>query len=272
VEQKKILRRIGAVYTIVMLLAAIIALTGATYAWFTFNASTDVRPMTGTVTGGDGDLTISSSPNGPFDVSCDLAVIMGGSLEPISTDDLNDFYVSTLQNVEGTAVLYSPVDDLEPYTIRGTLYLRSDHAGCDLYFWPAGLDFGSDDQALAALRLGLRITSSNGTVTHIFTLDDMGNTADAESRQTIQTAGTVVASADAAGHATLVPDPAVPISGFFATGTETAPEAGGSALCTLPAGEVVTVEFWLYLEGCDDNCFNPVQDRDMALQLSFAGV
>ena len=35
--------------------------------------------------------------------------------------------------------------------------------------------------------------------------------------------------------------------------------------------EIATVEYWLYLEGCDPECFNPVHSRDLALQLGFAG-
>ena len=47
--------------------------------------------------------------------------------------------------------------------------------------------------------------------------------------------------------------------------------AGAKALMTLKAEEVATVEYWLYLEGCDPNCYNPVQSKDIALQLGFAG-
>ena len=41
---------------------------------------------------------------------------------------------------------------------------------------------------------------------------------------------------------------------------------------TLQAEEVATVEYWLYLEGCDDQCFNPVQNKASQLCLAFAGV
>ena len=49
-------------------------------------------------------------------------------------------------------------------------------------------------------------------------------------------------------------------------------EAGTEMLCSLEADEVASVEYWLYLEGCDDNCSNPVQNRSSELQLAFAGV
>ena len=40
----------------------------------------------------------------------------------------------------------------------------------------------------------------------------------------------------------------------------------------LNVDEVATVEFWLYMEGCDDNCINAAQQKDTGIQLSFAGV
>ena len=36
--------------------------------------------------------------------------------------------------------------------------------------------------------------------------------------------------------------------------------------------EVATVEYWLYLEGCDDECYNVVQNRTSEIALAFAGV
>jgi hypothetical protein len=35
---------------------------------------------------------------------------------------------------------------------------------------------------------------------------------------------------------------------------------------------VASVEYWLYLEGCDEQCFNPVQNKDAGLMLAFVGV
>ena len=46
---------------------------------------------------------------------------------------------------------------------------------------------------------------------------------------------------------------------------------GTQRLCALAADEVGTVEYWLWLEGCDENCINVVQSRDVALQFGFAG-
>ena len=45
-----------------------------------------------------------------------------------------------------------------------------------------------------------------------------------------------------------------------------------SVLVSLETDEVASVEYWLYLEGCDEQCFNPVQNKDAGLMLAFVGV
>ena len=49
-------------------------------------------------------------------------------------------------------------------------------------------------------------------------------------------------------------------------------DAGTSVLVSLETDEVASVEYWLYLEGCDEQCFNPVQNKDAGLMLAFVGV
>ena len=36
--------------------------------------------------------------------------------------------------------------------------------------------------------------------------------------------------------------------------------AGSQSLLTLEKDEVASVEYWLYLEGCDEQCYDPVQN------------
>lgn len=47
---------------------------------------------------------------------------------------------------------------------------------------------------------------------------------------------------------------------------------GSTSLCALDKDEVATVEYWLYLEGCDEQCSNPVQNKASEIRLAFAGV
>lgn len=262
--------------TIFWILFLIIAAVGTTYAWFTVTGmpSTNITPMAGTVSEGDTNLLISNSYGGSFDKTCEL-VFSGnpGSLRPLSTADLTHFYRSAAQNNEGITVLYANADNrVDQDALHGTVYLQCQNASCDVYFNRDELNLGSDAQALAAMRLGMRITSSAGTQTLIFRLDDMGATGDAQSARTIASAGSVVASIAGSGEPVYTSDPSQGIGGYMAQTNGNAYNPGSQKLMTLQAEEVATVEYWLYLEGCDDQCINPVQNRASQLRLAFAGV
>jgi len=252
----------------------LVTLTAATYAWFSFVPYTNVTPMTGAVGGGDGSLLISNRPDGVFDVTCDLILSSNTqTLQPLSTADLQSFYTATAQTPAGVSVKFASADSIvDTSTIHGTVYLKSEGASHDVYLDRPGIFFGGDAQALASLRLGLRITSVNGTYTHIFALDDAGNTSGAGQRLTVETSGTVVSSIGSSGDAVLVQDPAVQLGRYWAERTEDQITPGQEALCRLALDETASVEYWLYLEGCDINCINDVQSRDLALQLAFSGV
>ena len=262
--------------TIFWILFLIIVAAGTTYAWFTVTGmpSTNITPMAGTVREGDTNILISNSYGGPFDKTCEL-VLSGnpGSLRPLSTADLTHFYRSAAQNNEGITVLYANADNrVDQDALHGTVYLQCQNASCDVYFNRDELNLGSDAQALAAMRLGMRITSSAGTQTLIFRLDDMGATGGAQSARTIVSAGSVVASIVGSGEPVYTSDPSQGIGGYMAQTNGNAYNPGSQKLMMLQAEEVATVEYWLYLEGCDDQCFNPVQNRASQLRLAFAGV
>ena len=262
--------------TIFWILFLIIAAVGTTYAWFTVTGmpSTNITPMAGTVSKGDTNLLISNNYGGPFDKTCEL-VFSGnpGSLRPLSTADLTHFYRSAAQNNEGITVLYANADNrVDQDALHGTVYLQCQNASCDVYFNRDELNLGSDAQALAAMRLGMRITSSAGIQTLIFRLDDMGSTGGTQSARTIASAGSVVTSIAGSGEPVYTSDPSQGIGGYMAQTNGNAYNPGSQKLMTLQADEVATVEYWLYLEGCDDQCINSVQNRASQLRLAFAGV
>jgi hypothetical protein len=258
-------------------LLAVVGLIAVTYAWFSFNAATNVEPMSSTVSEGGASLLIANTKNGEFDVSCKLTPDSNPEvLRPLTTADLNQFYTVTAQNQSGISVLYKEMTQkLGENAIHGTVYLKSSNGSCDVYLYRSGLGFGSDPQALASLRLGLKITAVSGTSTFIFRLDDMGSTGSAKSTRTVPESGTVVSSVSSKGSPTYVKDPSVGLNSYSAkeSGSEDKnPTAGENKITTLSADEIASVEYWLYLEGCDDNCINEVQNKDFLLQLGFAGV
>lgn len=278
-EGKETVKRLrkSLVMAIVGMIFFLVSVTGVTYAWFTISgrAHTNVTPMGGTVSDGDTLLLISTAESGPFDRECDL-VFAGDAqaLKPVSTADLENFYRVTMQNKEGVAVSYENADDrVDTETLHGTVYLKCEGAPCNIYFNGEELQLGSDAQALAAMRLGLKITNHDGSRTFVMKLDDLGSTAAAQSNATVPTAGTVVSAISDGGNAVYVSDPAVNISDYTAQAAGNDEyNAGANELFSLDADEVAIVEYWLYLEGCDEQCVNEVQNIDSDIRLAFAGV
>lgn len=257
------------VVTALILLAVCLCLGTATYAWFTFDPYTNVTPMEGKIADGDTNLLISESENGPFDVQCALnPAHMAAALYPVSTANLNTFYAASRQSPAGIVTNYTDVTDTpQRRLIHGTVYLQCMGKGCDVFFDETTLNFGTDPQVLAAGRLGLKITGADGnTTTYLFRLDDMGSVDGASSRITVAAADPVVVErVNEAGEPTYGNDPALPI-GRYCRGT-----AGREKLLTMQTDEIASVEYWLYLEGCDPECINAVQTKEILLQLGFAG-
>ena len=261
---------IAAIWVVLSLLA----IAGVTYAWFTFRPSTNVEPISSTISDGDVALLISADPNQEFLTKCVLPQSVSGDLEPVSTADLQRFYAANQQTRQGISTRFEDcTDQVGNVTIHGFLYLKSLKDNCAVYFNREGMDFGNDPQMLAALRLGIRFTTQAGTFTYVFHLNEMGNVSQAVSTQTTAEKNVVIGSIAADGTPNYVQDQARGLSDFFAVvGANKFPTAGRAALCTIGANEIVPVEYWLYLEGCDENCINVVQEKDASIQLSFAGV
>lgn len=261
-------------FTMVVLCAT---LTVSTYAWFTFDPFTNVTPMEGTISDGDTNLLISERRDGPFDKKCDLnPAVLTKILQPVSTADLTRFYASVAQNRKGISTNYKDVSDqLGNFLVQGTVYLESLGSACDVYISDAlkilGANDAVDDQILAAGRLGLIFTKEDGkTEKYIFYLDAMGDMGKTKAIRTIDSnkKKAVISAIDSDGVPVgdYAEDPAVSIA-EYKLGADNAKK-----LCTIDTEEIVKVDYWLYLEGCDDECSDPVQSRDIVtLFLGFAG-
>ena len=262
--------KISLLLTALSLLALCVALTAATYAWFTFDPYTNVTPMEGRISEGDTNLLISEGKTGPFDKQCALnPAHLAKTLFPVSTPDLDKFYTSRAQNAKGISTHFKDVTEKPgEYLIHGTVYLKCMGAGCGVYFNKPPLDLGTENQVLAAGRLGLKITGKDGkAIKYIFSLDALGNTQKADAFRTVETdkKKAVIGKLDASGNPEYSDDPAVSINGYILG------EANAEKLCALSVDEIAEVEYWLYLEGCDDECCNAVQSTKITLALGFVG-
>ena len=208
-EVNQLKRSLGRAFLWLLLL--LIVATGTTFAWFNLTGMrhTNVTPMAGIVSKGGSTLLISTSESGPFDKTCELVLTENPeSLKPLSTDQLEHFFRAVAQNKNGIATLYTNADSaVNQDAVHGTVYLQCLNAPCKVYFNRDQLKLGEDAQALAAMRLGMKITSHEGTRSLIWKLDELGSTGSAETTRTIPQDSAVVSAVSDSGQPTYVSDP-----------------------------------------------------------------
>jgi len=253
---------------------ALLVMSGATFAWFSFSTRTKIKPMAGTIGDSGVTLLISNSEYGPFEESTDL-IVEGSTdnLQPVSTGNLTTWYTSLGNNAAGISDTFSEVTEtIDERTMYGTLYLKSEGGECNVYFDPEAMYFGDDDQLIASCRLGLVIrTEAEGEKSYIFRLDSLGNVAAAESQETMDSENVVVTGVDSSGRPDTDTDPSEEMTAYDARITGDVVEPGENMLCRLGQDEVASVDFRLYMEGCDENTINASQDREISIKLGFAG-
>ncbi|MCF0120433.1 MAG: hypothetical protein HUJ65_02245, partial [Oscillospiraceae bacterium] len=153
--------------SLITILAILISVTSATYAWFTSHTAVNVEPMDGTVGHSEGSLLISATPDGEFSTTCELiASTPENGLSPLSTADLNAFFRARTQDQNEVIIDFTDAGDrADADSIHGHLYLKSTITDSDVYLLRQQLDFGTQVQTIAALRLGLKITIAGESYT-----------------------------------------------------------------------------------------------------------
>ncbi len=258
---------------------AMTVLISSTYAWFTLQAVATITPMRGTVGTADGTLLISNQPNTGFDVSCELIPDEGfQELKPLTTDDLRDFYRLDFYDSAHQSYHYlSATDRFRTDALHGYLYLKSEDSSFDVYLHPEQFLVTAPEQVLAALRIGFRIQSREGIQTHIYKADYFRSTRDETGLQMVQDTtigGNVVAGLTAEGLPVYLIDPAVEVTDYLAAWTpeQTGFQPGFHTFCHVAQDEIATVEYFIYVEGCDVHCVNELQAQGLEVQFGFAGV
>lgn len=248
----------------------LLALSAVTFAWISADIGpyTNVTPMEGKISQGEGSLLICQTRDGRFDRSCPLnPADLPAELMPVSTADLEHFYTDLAQDRRGYIISFQDsTQEVGQFLIRGTVYLQNQGGACDVYLSTPELEISGTPQFIDAGRLGLRFITDDGTATsYIFTLDDLGSTQGSRKMQTVIRRNAVVAGVSDLGVPVFADDPAQSISQYHRDNEERQP------LVSMDYQQTIQVDYWLYLEGCDDGCCNPVQSQDITLQLGFAG-
>ncbi len=277
------MRRSTLIISVIWLLLALLVLSGAAFAWFTFGVDTNITPVSSSVGRGGVDLRISDSYSGPFSTECSLTHENNadGSLYPVSTSLLQHWYEPTAQDRNGISTSFREIteqSELDAMTWHGRVYLLSENQDCELYLSRADMLLTMGDGAAQAARLGLIVhdeATGRELTRVILRLDemDMERTGDAaEAMLTVAQRGVVTESTDGGGYPAYTADPAEDINVYMAYISEQGELSTNSrALATLPADTVITAEYYLYLEGCDEHCINAIQDTDIRFNLGWAG-
>lgn len=278
------------------------ALTAATYAWFTSNREVSTSKATSRTGNGNVELQISregfplqrmedGSYFTPMKGSKEYYQQQGSEKEdefvlmPVSTADLKTFVGDTMSN-SGYAVDFRKLED-ETLYYHDTITLKAvaedgaapENAKMALYLDNLPSDEGKgtttvpivsseDGKLLTAARLGLRF--SDGSF-KILTLSDVNEgTGNTKLGDTVVEGGKVLTYDELAGTVKTADDPAIALADV-----QIPPEGGkGKTVITeLNLNETYTVDVYFYLEGCDPDCLSDkVALSKAALNLAFYGL
>lgn len=267
---------------VVSLVVALAAVTAATLAWFTDQSTVSTSRVTATVADGDVRLEISETGGGAFKPLDEPGIprLAGGgelTLFPVSTADLQTF-VRSLAATEERASEFALADGEDSY-FHGRIYLRAsglaEGKSLALYFDEGAASGGplavnSSGSMLDGARLGILLDGK----ARIFSGAPSG--AEGGLRHTyldgrLLEADEVLTWRDGAPAAAA--DPSVPLSDYcISYGGDGAVRLPSEPLALLKPGEIVPVDVFFYLEGCDPDCGNSLMLSEADLHLAFFGV
>ena len=266
----------------VTMLAAVLSLAAATYAWFTSNRA--VGTSTATARTGEETLTLqlSSSGGSAFRDMQTAAITQvnrtsATKLLPVSTSDLVNF-VCAPSTVADQAVHFEKVEN-EAYYYHGRIYLRASGEGfsgsqvMNLYLDQSEGLLGKnvDGRLLNAARLGLVFDGDTANPI-ILRLSEASNPSGMQSNNTVVN-GTKLNGSQVLryrkGSVSAVGDPSVPVADYAMDASSGLPSR---TLLSMQIRKIYSLDIYFYLEGCDPDCTDSVSFHTADLQLSFYGV
>lgn len=270
-------------FLVVTICAALVAMTAATYAWFTTNKAVS----TGTATARTGDerleLQISSEGGSRFTDQETVSVFQVNQTDqknmiPVSTDNLVDFVYAPFTS-GGDAKKFLRVEKEENY-YHGRIYLRAvgDGFAADdrlaLYLDQSDgiLASASSGMLLHVSRLGLRFDNDK---TVIFRLSDDTNPKDAQTYNTIingERLGADQVLSYQNGTIKAVTDPSVSLSDYTISFETSSIRIPDKPLLLMEWNKIYTLDIYFYLEGCDPDCSDSVSFDQADIHLAFYGM
>lgn len=271
---------------LVSVLAIVLVLSAATYAWFSTNQNVATDKASARSGTDSLELQISQTGSGGFQGSDETAIVQVNAssstqLMPVSTADLNTFVYNSV-SVNNMASSFQVVEG-EDYYYHGRIYLRAMMEGNDgggrmaLYLDQDSSVGGNLAQAeagqlLNAARLGLTFDSGSPV---IFSLSDTQNAQENQVRNTVLDGVLLEGNKvlrTAGGMITAVDDPAIPIADRTIVVNDTTVTLPEQPLIYMTLGQIYTVDIYFYIEGCDSDCSDSISYDEADLHLAFYGI
>jgi hypothetical protein len=286
------MKRVGtilkSIFLFVTMLALLLSLTLATYAWFTTNREVSTDTVTGRTGSDTVALEISTQGGDNFQPQEEAALLQVNDtlstwLMPVSTADLETFlynpgtvYDETQQS--SVAAYFEPVENEANY-YHGRVYIRAttqDGTGTmALYLDESALSGGAIAQTeagglLGAARLGLTFDGENPVIFRLTEEQNESQVRNTLINGSILSDGQVLAYAN--GQVQAVADPAVALSEYTITQTDTTVTLPEQPLIYLEPNRIYAVDIYFYLEGCDPDCADGIAYDGADLHLAFYGL
>lgn len=269
------------VFAIISLLAAVLALSSATFAWFTSNTSVSTNKVSAGVADVNAKLELSATGGTSFKGVESVSINKvnendndpeNEKLLPVSTSDLENFVYPTSVNKDAKYLLD---EDAKRY-YHGTFYLRGSCGGSAaytkmvLYFDEIDKMIASDvdSQFANAGRVGIKMKGNSPV---IIRMSEEENESTARVNNTyldgiLVEEGYVIHKDGSSGSAEAVEDPSKSLK------TYSAAEKTPTPVAVINLDEIYEVDIYFYLEGCDPDCSDSVSKDDVEVYISLFGV
>jgi hypothetical protein len=283
---KKNGRILKTAFLAITMIAALLSLTVATYAWFSANKVVKTEAVTAKSGSDDLTLQLSSKGGNSFSGDSEASITQVNSsdlteLLPVSTTDLATFLYND-KTVDGMASNFSEDSEANRY-YHGRIYLRAQAEGqpstakAALYLDQSSSSGGSivqsdDENLLAATRLGLSFNTGDSV---IFKLSDSDGNS---SNQVFNTVVDGITLSDnqviglSGSKVKAFTDPAVSLSKYTITINDSSVSLPEEPILYMDLNTIYTLDIYYYLEGCDPDCSDSVSFSDLDLHLAFYAV
>ena len=267
-------------FTIIVLVVCFVALSAATYAWFTSNKTVNTDRVTSKTDSQDIRLLLSRNGGAAFSGSDEVDISPVSSkaneaLIPVSTDDLKNF--AYLRVGDATSSKFDIAKD-ESYYYHETIYVRAvsdvEQVGTYMALYLNNEDplVEADEKSLLlnAARLGLVFDDASPMIFYLS--EDSNTSAGAERINNTFLGGVQVAEGNVLqvsnGNIRAVSDPAKSLE-KYAIGSGEITDA--TPIAYLEWNTTYKLDIYFYIEGCDPDCSNDIQRHGASLWLDFYG-